>query len=414
MFKDLFLLIGTNPLPNFVVAQYFIENYGVKEIYFIYSEDNKYQTGTKKYAENIREILQEKYANRNIKFYFIPLSDISFPSKIKADMRKHLADKISFLNNSHCNYTGGTKAMGVHVYEFLRENLKEKISFSYLDARTFRIISDTDDLKKGDLREEIVININDLVRLHGFEKISESYYREEFNDAVLFFENLIENNQLDRYFEDYDREKFLNAEGGLITKLKEISDALKNFAAQGTLLELMRVMPSQYKLFNDDGSFVQPNNNGQLKKAVKFIDGGWLDIYIYKLLKDCFKENKRVNVNGNVTFRKINEEENNREFEIDVLMINGYQLIGFSCTTSKNRSLCKSKGFEIFMRTRQIGGEESKAVLVTMLDREKATELERELQIDTGSGKSLVVLGKEDLKAESISYRILDIIRHNF
>lgn len=39
-FEHLILLIGTNPLPNFVVAEYFLrENSNLKNLYLIYSEE---------------------------------------------------------------------------------------------------------------------------------------------------------------------------------------------------------------------------------------------------------------------------------------------------------------------------------------------------------------------------------------
>ena len=41
-FKDLVLLIGTNPLPNFVVAEYFLgKNKNIKKIWLVHSEENK-------------------------------------------------------------------------------------------------------------------------------------------------------------------------------------------------------------------------------------------------------------------------------------------------------------------------------------------------------------------------------------
>ena len=52
------------------------------------------------------------------------------------------------------------------------------------------------------------------------------------------------------------------------------------------------------------------------------------------------------------------------KFEFDVAVMRGYQLFAFSCTTSTQRSLNKKKLFEVFMRARQMGGDEAHVALV--------------------------------------------------
>lgn len=52
------------------------------------------------------------------------------------------------------------------------------------------------------------------------------------------------------------------------------------------------------------------------------------------------------------------------EFEVDVLASRGYRLWGFSCTTSDWRGTCKTKLFEACHRMAQLGGAESRTVLV--------------------------------------------------
>ena len=91
--------------------------------------------------------------------------------------------------------------------------------------------------------------------------------------------------------------------------------------------------------------------------------------------------------------------------------MNGYQLTGISCTTDKKRSLCKSKGFEIILRSRQIGGDEAKAVLITRLSESNANELQDELILDTGQTESnIMVLGNDDLKPEILLEKISEFI----
>lgn len=411
-FGNLFLLVGTNPLPDLVVTEYFLKNApALTRIHLIYSETNT-QSGTKDYADALREIIRARHNNRELSFHLIPLSDVALPSQIKADLRKGLDKNYT---EAHLNYTGGTKAMGIHVYQFLREVFDNRISFSYLDARTFQIVSDDKDRITGDLRKEIKINVDELIKLHGFERTGGGKDNIDFSKAISVFKNLIDNHRLDEYFKNYPRELFVykykkDGKENLICKLKHISDDLRKHKADGEFLSVVRVMPEGYQLFDENGSFIQPESNNKLEKAVKFLDGGWLELYVYEVLKNCFRDNGNISCELNLESKRF-DWTGNQKFELDVVIINGYQLIGISCTTSEKRHIGKSKGFEIFMRTRQIGGEEAKAVLVTRLSDDNVMSLENELQIDTGSGENLIVLGKKDLKGDIICEKIQDIIK---
>ena len=60
------------------------------------------------------------------------------------------------------------------------------------------------------------------------------------------------------------------------------------------------------------------------------------------------------------------------------MLVKGYQLIGISCTTANEKKLCKSKGFEIILRARQIGGDEGKAILICCAKKHDRETLEKE------------------------------------
>ncbi len=86
-----------------------------------------------------------------------------------------------------------------------------------------------------------------------------------------------------------------------------------------------------------------------------------------------------------------------KEFEIDIMLIYGYQLCGISVTTSKVEKICKGKGFEILHRARQLGGDEARAILLTPNDETFVTKVESDLLTDTGGDKNLKILGKDAL-----------------
>lgn len=52
-FEHLILLIGTNPLPNYVVAEYFLKNNpDLKTVWLVYSEANRFSNSKKIYNAN--------------------------------------------------------------------------------------------------------------------------------------------------------------------------------------------------------------------------------------------------------------------------------------------------------------------------------------------------------------------------
>jgi len=213
-FNILILLVGTNPLPNFVVPEYFLKrNNSLKEIFLIYSEERGRQRGTKSYADNLQKLLQSRHGNRNLEFHLIHLSNISSAKEIERDLRDGLMSHLKNNLSIHLNYTGGTKVMATHVYRWIENYAKNKninASFSYLDARDFRIVDDN--IKEnitGDLRDEISLSLKELIELHGFIRTNEpSDASQLFEDAIKEFKKLIEADRLKDYFATYNRKIF--------------------------------------------------------------------------------------------------------------------------------------------------------------------------------------------------------------
>jgi len=409
-FETFILLIGTNPLPNYVVARYFLDNVrSLKNIILIYSEQTPFQRGTLQYAENIKKLLKEECQNRDLRFTLLSLSDISLPSRIKSELSDKLIIQLKNAQSIHLNYTGGTKTMGIHVYKFLFEKFPNITTFSYLDARNFKIVYDD---QRGrateDLRDKVKLSLREILSLHGFERTNFpdtdfSYYR----DAIEIFKDLIKQGRIKEYFSTYNRDKF-RENNKLINKAKKLEEKLKSDIAENPFLSIILALPEEYRIFNPDGSFKKPPSNEIADRVVKFIDGVWLEHYIYDVLKSKFSD---LYIDINLEIKNANWINQNLKFQLDLILIKGYQITGISCTTSSDRRICKSKGFEIFLRTRQIGGDESKAVLITMLSEDVRRDLQEELQIDTGGSENIIVLGEKDLKEENLIWKISNYLK---
>lgn len=439
-FTDLILLVGTNPLPNYVVAKYFIDNNDqLQNIWLIHSEENKAigQSSTLKIAEYIRD----RVSDPTKEFILVALSNVTSAWQIGKDLSNKMCNKISRDAKLHLNYTGGTKTMAVHVYQKLKEQFNGRISFSYLDARSFRLIEDDQEVLSEDLRKKVHINIEELFKLHGFKRVAEKRTAHEMDSMEVLhrIEELINQGKLDTLLswkEDFIRKKFYNNKSDfnetprsflrnnqLLTNDNQINmnevNALRESFKEKTLplpevIEILRLFPEQ-SILEENGNLWIPTpetTNNVYEKRVKpirdFLDGKWLEHYVFEVLNEAISQDSVLKTEYNRGWISLKhnwkiEKEDTKDFELDVMLLYGYQLCGISCTTFQNARACKLKGFEIIHRIKQIGGDEGRMVLVTCLPDEEKEQFCQDLLTFTGSEReNLLVLTKGDLKRRSL------------
>ncbi|KOP23923.1 hypothetical protein AMR41_23555 [Hapalosiphon sp. MRB220] len=138
----LFLLIGENPLPNYVAAKMLLEEGG--KPYLVFSER------TEKPAERLKEELglsdneMVPLNNNEANSYEIKKR---IREKIK-EIQREIISKYPDKNQFGLNYTGGTKAMAAHAYQALlilddndsKIQLNPPPSFSYLDSSSLKML----------------------------------------------------------------------------------------------------------------------------------------------------------------------------------------------------------------------------------------------------------------------------------
>ena len=125
--KELVLLVGDNPLPNYVTAKYLIQRGELAKIVLLHSKD------TVSIARNIENLLSH---DGSVEITLAELEDANDRNSILSSL-----ERLRFDNSVHFNYTGGTKVMAVHVYNYLKEQRKEA-EFSYLNSRTYKLVYD--------------------------------------------------------------------------------------------------------------------------------------------------------------------------------------------------------------------------------------------------------------------------------
>lgn len=430
-FTDLVLLIGTNPLPNYVVAKHFcLTNKSLQRIWLIYSEKTKFHDGTGQYAEDIEKVIKEELGEEKVSYIKRSLPDISQAPEIIKRVKNIFSNEQAQIKAVHLNYTGGTKAMSVHIYRAIEGIFGDRFSASYLDARDYHIKFDNNpDIITGDLRKIIQLEMSGLFSLHDSEiKHLEKVYIESIDEKykseiMKSLADLANKNKL------LDLRNWFTAanQGGLFKEGKKDKNLIDktmakfNLHSYPELLEYLSQFPANDSFCDKEGNWLynnfDKNVNSNLLKT--FNDGGWLEAYVAWVLKQKTGGENDVITNVNLKTKKRDRDIHNYEkkdkgserFEIDVLVKNGYQICGISCGTSmkyKNgqeilSNTLKSKGFEVILRSAQIGGEEARSVLVTLLNPQRAKNLENDLKASTGAGQDkFIVLGRNDLPVEKM------------
>lgn len=424
-FTDLVLLVGTNPLPNYVAAKYFLDNgidgRQVKRVWLVYTA----RTEDKK--NGLQSFFQSSSEYRHIEFEPVAIDDESDPRGIQQAIEKLIMGEINENDpdeHVHLNYTGGTKVMGIHVYRTLERKLArdKRCSFSYLSASRFHLVDDEKGFITGDLRreEKLKLGFDDLMKLHRLNRYQEqgsrsTFGEDAFQEATRLFGQLIENGNPHNFYDDY---KAQDQNGNSVqTILNNISEQLKRSGRAniqnktinpkgGLLAEIFQALPE--RLTDEDGNVQIASSAENFIEIVGYLNGKWLEDYVYQALKAHYSTNPHITASKNWAIQ--GSGWGSTYFEIDVLLMFGYQLIGISCTTEKsdlkNKTEIKKRGFEIILRTRQIGGDEARAILITLGDWELVDVLNKELKWETAATDSIMVLGKEDLKAQNLAKTI--------
>ena len=112
---------------------------------------------------------------------------------------------------------------------------------------------------------------------------------------------------------------------------------------------------------------------------VDFLTGKWLEEYVFSLVRKWFigpaQSNRQCDARLGIEI-----EYSNRKSELDVVLLQWYELTLFSCTTASSIAMVKQKGFEAVFRADEFGGEHAKVVLVSNIPDEKKTDPDRSVE----------------------------------
>lgn len=406
----LFLLIGENPLPNYVAARLLLNKGGTP--YLVYT------TGTKDTAERLQTILSNEPIGLKTA-QLVPLNDYESDAY---HIKEAICPKLEAIKVGKIglNYTGGTKAMAVHAYRAVFSQEHPDTVFSYLDPRKLEMCIDREDGDRIPLKvkpEYLEVKLAKLFQIHGLELKANPTQEAQLPELAAALAQVFKDEDkakqwFDWYFNIFCKEARKKKNGNWgdwnsKTKLVALSISVeklpsevdtefkkKNLSDSDSKLLLQAVQ--QLKTIKQEPVFKE------IKDFCKYLDGLWLEHYVLKQVENIADQNSIKDYGLNFEVPLSGTEQG---FEFDVAFTRGYQLFAISVSTTLKRNLCKIKLFEAYIRARQMGGDEARVALVCCSDEPDTLKAEMALLGD----KKIAVFGRDDLM--NLSKRIEDWIK---
>jgi hypothetical protein len=405
----LFLLVGTNPLPNYVAARLLIKDSQQSQIFLVFSDD----------TSEPRKALEEVLIEHGYKNFMDVKVDESNPINIRNQIEKYAKDLKGVVG---LNYTGGTKVMAVHAYEMLHELSKPKpdgcnlkVQYSYLDARTLslNIKEQTSYLDSVPVGETVQITIEDVLKLHGrnskfkndslwpqtatilAELHADAHLHKSWQKWIgkIFFKEpewpveIVSEEWKPWIIDNFVHTEYKRRQWKTKTQLKEtLLDFPKELVHVGeTLLrEIGLTNPTNLYQIMQHGSFKRSDDVG------KWFEGTWLESYAL-LQVQHLRDKKKYSI-GDIA-RDI-QSTAGQQVQLDVTFLRGYQLFALSCTASSDKDRCKPRLLEAVVRAEQLGGAEARVGLISCYDNPNILQNE----VSDLLGSKVRVFGRQHLR----------------
>lgn len=392
----LFLLVGENPLPNYVAAKLMLKQGGTP--YLVHTTD------TEKEAKRLETILSDEGIK---KIQLVSLNDYESDAY---HIRKTIRPKLEAIKNGKIglNYTGGTKAMAVHAYRTVFSEQHPGRVFSYLDPRKLEMCIDREEGERIRLKvkpELLEVKLETLFQIHGLELKKEPIKEAQLPKlAAALAEVFKDENKKKQWFDWYfnvfcqDARKKKNGNWGdwqSKTKLATLSLSVEKLPPEiHTEFKRENLIDSEGKVSLQAVQQLKTEKEEQVFKEIKhfcdYLDGLWLEHHVLQQVKNIADQNSIKDYGNDFDVPLSGTEQG---FQFDVAFTRGYQLFAISISTTSDRKLCKNKLFEAYIRTRQMGGDEAKVALICCTNEPDTLKAEMALLGD----KKIAVFGRDDL-----------------
>jgi hypothetical protein len=403
------LTVGKNPLPVALAALHFARE-NAQSLIFIHSTESKPE------AEILEKFLRGKIpAGTAVRIFRVDSED---GREIESSVHELLGQ---LAGGVHLHYSGGTSAMALHAMRALSTGTGS-FDGSYLSMKSNQIKNGAGGrIGPLDLRREIEISFEDLIALHGYAVV------QSFNGrAVPPVSNRLEEMAgawktfLDGANRMSDEIADLKRKYPRLDSNRHGNDEIRlawNSGPPPGLPELMnRLLQSEVWRLNSAGGYeavLRPSDTACRDLQHFFAGNGWFELIVLKALRDALGQAGWPDTTRHAVYcaRRENVIQMKETFELDVIVVLGYQLLLVSCTSSKNpkeSGSIKLKGFEALHRSRQLGGAGARAIVVSRIDAALAEQDQESLHLDIGLGegdRSLLVWGQSELEDLTGNFR---------
>lgn len=427
--NSLILLIGSNPLPNYITAMVLEP----EKLILIHSDE----------TEEIADALKANLERKSYKGSFekIHLSSAHDPKNIGIAFRNLFKKEKNNSSKIHLNYTGGTKVMAGQALKEFYSAFEDRASqnASYLNEKEEKIIFDNgEELKLKDF--DLKIDLELLIKLHGFKEITKEKDNEYYSPALSQY--LIKNHGLCTPLYELFKETRENDGKAIVEKPKKdnnnetdnskskkdksnnnesnngeskvyFEDILQKYGyAEKSLnkifsnevLDSFKSMES-WQSFIKTGSEINIDidglntlNNKPRKRLAKLLTGDWLEIFVKhhfnKAIEIAVSSHKKPETYQGISFTA----ENEMKTEVDLSILNQHRLFQVSCTTSDDYKMCKPKLFEVAARAKQLGGDLARFAILSLIDDKGLQKLKKQLETSFSSHAKIGYFGLEDLQ----------------
>jgi len=367
----LFLLIGGNPLPNYVAAKLLLAENGV--LHLVHSPETKTIADniTGFFPKHLRHEVSDSASRAAI------LSALTV-EKIQEALEKQGLPLCTAQEKIGLNYTGGTKTMSVHAYEAVMKQFPNAVC-TYLDSRKMT-------LRRADKPTELFVqyamepqpNVLDFFKLHGIELLND---KRTGNSHAMQLPPIMPQLELalaQAHRTRHGQEAYAKW-CGQHTKFGKNTTQRVSIPTDKLLIGVADEMRNAFDIVDntfDPHEIIADEKMPftQVRVLARYLDGTWLEEYVGQ----AFIQNRECCCIDNVAKSSdLAQSKMGTKFEIDVLAMQGYQMYAASCTRSKDRKRTKHKLFEAYIRAAQLGGDEAR-VTVVCAD-EEPEELEQEV-----------------------------------
>lgn len=387
------LLVGGNPLPNYVAAQVLQP----ARVLLVHS------ASTKAIAERLQRVL-------SIHADLVEVEESS-PRSIFDEITSALEERKPRRVSLH--YTGGTKAMAIHAYRAVEQwsqRNRAEWSASYLDARRQVLVFDQPQEESKYVGDKLSLTLEEMLKLHGWSlghsRVQPVFPGTAREIALSYTDDCTKGLQPPRY--QKWKEQVLRPLRRQNSRDWLSEGQLKQNTLDLPVGDLPQVAAALQRELGIEASQVkleQAKAAGSFSKTedfCKWLDGAWLESYVLHIVQNLPDEVRPQEVFHGVKTKEI-------DFELDVVAVRGYQPFVFSCTTAGERSALKLKLFEAILRARQIGGDQARVALVCTYKDPLSIQREARAQIDPDNQNQIRVFGCGDLA--ELGDRIAEWIR---